>query len=302
MKKSIYFNGALVLLFLFILFSSCISSQSFIPVKGKGASVDKSYSISDFHGIDVSGGFDVALVQGNSEGVILLAQENLFEHITVRVEQGVLKIFTENNIMATQPLKAKITYKSIDNLKVSGGGDVTGETPVNVPMLEVTLSGGGDLTTEINTDELNCNISGGGDVTINGKIKRYELDMSGGGDVQSEITASVVFFEISGGGDVTLKFRDKAADASIRLSGGGDATLSGQVSEFDIHVNGGGDVFAGDLLTATTTFQASGGSDLHVNAAKELTGNISGGGNVYYSGSPEIVTIDAKGGSEIRKQ
>jgi hypothetical protein len=310
-----------VLLVLFVMLSSCISSQSFLPVKGSGASLDKNFSVSDFHGIEVSGGFDVTLVQGNTENLILTAQENLFEHITVKVDQGILKIYTENNIMATQPLKARIMYKSIDKIRVSGGGDVKSETPVNVPNLGMDISGGGDLSAVINTDELECRISGGGDAKINGNIKRYEFNLSGGGDLTSEVAANSVFFEISGGGDVTLTCSEKVIDTDISISGGGDltvemnvekikcsvsgggdATLAGQASQLEITVNGGGDVFAGKFITGSTKFQVSGGSDIHVNVSRELTGNISGGGNVYYSGSPENVTVDAKGGSEIHRQ
>jgi hypothetical protein len=321
MKKNIAYGSTLILLFLFIVLSSCISSQSFVPVKGKGAPVERSFTVSGYSGIDVSGGFDVILVQGAAEGVVLTAQENLFEHITVKVDQGTLKIYTENNIMATQPMKARITYKSIENLKVSGGGDVTGETPVNVPRLDVTLSGGGDMTTMINTDELSCHISGGGDAAINGNIKKYDMDLSGGGDIQSEVTAGGVYFDISGGGDVTLKCMDKATEGNIKISGGGDltvdinagklycsvsgggdASLSGQASEFEITVNGGGDIHADRLATTSTVFHASGGSDVYVNVSAELNGEISGGGDVYYSGSPDKVTVNAKGGSEIHKQ
>jgi len=321
MKKNTTYSSVLVLLFLFIALSSCISSQSFVPVKGKGASVERNFTVSGFSGIDVSGGFDVILVQGNAEGVVLTAQENLFEHITVKVDQGILKIYTENNIMATQPMKARVSYKNIDNLKVSGGGDVTGETPVNVSRLDVVLSGGGDLTTIINTSELSCHISGGGDAAINGDIKKYELELSGGGDLQSEITAGAIFCNISGGGDVTLKCKDKATEGNIKISGGGDltvninteklycsvsgggdASLSGQASAFEITVNGGGDIFADKLITTTTVFHASGGSDVYVNVAAELSGEISGGGDVYYSGSPDKVSLDTKGGSEVHKQ
>jgi hypothetical protein len=322
MKRTNYINLCTIVLALSaVLTSSCISSQSFLPVKGSGMAIDKNFRVSDFHGIDVSGGFDVVLVQGNSEDLTLTAQENLFDYIIVEVEQGILKIYTENNIMPTRPLKARISFKSIDNLEVSGGGDIICETSVNVPNLGVNISGGGDISSEINTDELTCKISGGGDAKINGSIKIYKLDLSGGGDITSDINATSVFCTVSGGGDVLLKSREKAADANIiisgggdlamemnieklrcSISGGGDATLSGQASEFEVTVNGGGDVSASNLSTNITSFHANGGSDIHVNASQELTGYISGGGNVYYSGNPEKFSVDAKGGSEVRKE
>lgn len=56
------------------------------------------------------------------------------------------------------------------------------------------------------------------------------------------------------------------------------------------------------LLLSALHFKANGGSDVHVNATAEISGNISGGGDVYYSGNPTNVNIDAKGGSEVHKQ
>ena len=125
------------LMLLFMTFSSCISSQSFLPVKGTGESVDKKINVSGFQRIDVSGGFDVVLVQGNSEGVTLTAQENLFQYITVKVDQGVLKIYTEKNIQPTKQMRARILFQNMSNLNVSGGGDIVCETPVHVPDLGV---------------------------------------------------------------------------------------------------------------------------------------------------------------------
>jgi hypothetical protein len=103
MKKSFGFGyGISTCLAVLTLLSSCISSQSFFPVKGNGDIVDKTFNITDFHGIEVSGGFDVTLSQGTSEGVTLSAQENLFEYIQVEVVQGVLKIYTDGNLMPTR--------------------------------------------------------------------------------------------------------------------------------------------------------------------------------------------------------
>jgi hypothetical protein len=304
-----------------MMLSSYTNSQSFVTTKGTGTAMEKSFNVSDFKGIDVSGGFDVILVQGNTESLILTAQENLFEHITVKVDNGTLKIYTRNNIWATKPLKARINFKSINNLKVSGGGDVTGETPLNVEALEVSISGGGDFSSVVNSEELNYRISGGGDTEIKGKTKDYHLDVSGGGDIRSEVNSSIILCRISGGGDLYLRNEYKASEADIDINGGGDmdlkinaerlkcsvtgggdALLAGNASEFEIYINGGGDADARNLSTDITSFKVNGGSDIHVSASQELSGYISGGGNVYYSGNPEKISVDAKGGSEVHRE
>jgi hypothetical protein len=322
MRKIVPNTGAVILSVLFGLMTSCISSQSFMNIKGIGPSITRDFNVSNFHGIDVSHGFDVILVQGNSEGLTLTVQENLLEYITVTVEQGILKIYSDKNINSTQPMKARITFKDINKLNVSGGGDVSSETPVNVQKMDIGMSGGGDVSFNLNADELRCNISGGGDLKVDGTIKNYNLDLSGGGDVTSVINAAAaVDCRVSGGGDVKITGRGKTSDAKMEisgggdltmdlntdklgcsLSGGGDATLSGQAGDVSINLNGGGDLNARNLQTGILDFQVSGGSDIHVNVSKELTGQISGGGNVYYTGNPAKVSVDTRGGSKVEKE
>lgn len=305
----------------FLSVTSCISSQGFIPVRGTGVSADKDYNVTDFSGIRVSGGFDVILVQGNTEGVTITAQENLFEYITVEVVQGVLNIYTEENVMATKPMKARISFKLIDRLKVSGGGDIICETPLNVPQLDTEISGGGDLTAEVNTEELRCHMSGGGDASLIGTAGKIDIDMSGGGDLKTLVDVNHVSCNLSGGGDLTLKSNTEIKYAGIELSGGGDldaamnadqvkftlsgggdAHLNGKASVMEINITGGGDVSADGFVSGIARIQANGGSDVHVKVSEELTGQITGGGDIYYSGNPDKVSIDTRGGSEIHKQ
>jgi len=320
MKKTVTYRS-LIFMILSMMFFYSSYSQTFISVKGTGPSIDKKLNVSDFKGIDVSGGFDVILVQGSSESLTLTAQDNLFEYITAKVENGTLKIYTRNNLRPTQPIKARITFKEISNLKVSGGGDVYSESPVSVQTLDVNISGGGDFSSVINSEELKCMISGGGDAEIGGKTKDYNISVSGGGDLESKVSAERISCRIAGGGDLFLRNEAQASEAAIEIngggdvdmkmsaeklrcsvSGGGDALISGQASEFEIDINGGGDVDARNLSTEITLFNVRGGSDIHVKALKELSGYISGGGDVYYSGNPAKISVDARGGSEVHKE
>jgi hypothetical protein len=322
MKKLIPNLSAAILTVLFGMMTSCVTSQSFMNIRGTGPSITKDFKVSGFHGIDVSHGFDVILVQGNTEGLTLTVQENLLEYIIVTVDQGVLRIYSDKNINSTQPMKARITFKDINKLNVSGGGDVTSETALNLQKMDIDMSGGGDVTFVLNADELKCGISGGGDLKIDGNIKNYDLDLSGGGDVTSVInTTSDMECRVSGGGDVKIISKGKTTDAKIdmsgggdltmelnteklncSLSGGGDAALSGLAGNVDLNLNGGGDLSADKLQSGNLNFQVSGGSDIRVNVSKELTGQISGGGNVYYTGNPSKVSVDTRGGSKVERE
>jgi hypothetical protein len=320
MKKPVSFRSLILLIISLMLFTNA-HSQSFFPVRGTGTAIDKKINVADFKGIDVSGGIDVILVQGSSESLTLTAQENLFDYIKTEVVNGTLKIYTRNNIWSTQQMKARITFKNINNLKVSGGGDIYSETPVNVDGLDVYISGGGDFSSEINSEQLKFSIAGGGDAEISGKTKDYNISVSGGGDLKSRVNAGITFCRIVGGGDLYLRNDAQASEADIDISGGGDADIkmsteklkcsvggggdaliSGQASVFDINIGGGGDVDARNLSAETATFNVRGGSDVHINASKELSGYISGGGDLFYSGNPVKLSVEAKGGSETHKE
>lgn len=304
-----------------LFFNACMSSQSFIPVKGSGSAVDKTFNVSGFTGIEVSGGFDVMLSQGESESVVLNAQENLYKHIHVEVEQGVLKIYTDNNLWPTEPLKAKIMFRDINHLDVSGGGDVESTGGIKAETFKVQMSGGGDLAAEIQASDLSCNMSGGGDAKLKGSAVKFDINMTGGGDLEAEMNAGSMNCRLSGGGDLKLRSEAETSQIDLQLSGGGDADavlntpdlkcslsgggnakLSGKAVNMELNLNGGGDVHASELDVTKAHFEVSGGSDLHLKVSEELTGNISGGGDVYYSGSPEVVTIDARGGSEVHQE
>jgi hypothetical protein len=320
MKKAISCRSLILLIPSMMLFSGSYA-QTIVPVRGTGPAVDKTINVSDFKGIDVSSGIDVILLQGNSESLTLTAQENLFEYITASVDNGTLKIYARNNIRPTQPMKARITFKNINNLKVSGGGDTYGETPLNVGALDVQISGGGDFSSVINSEVLNYSIGGGGDTEIGGKTKDYNISVAGGGDLESKVSAEKILCRIGGGGDLYLRNESMASNADIEINGGGDADLkisaaklrcsiggggdaliAGQASESEIDVNGGGDVDAKNLSSEIILFNARGGSDLILNSTKEISGSISGGGDLYYYGNPSKVSVEARGGSEVHKQ
>lgn len=321
MKRIVLYSLMIAVTLLLAASTSCISSQSPFPVKGSGDLTDRTFNVSGYDGIEVSGGFDVNLVQGSTESVVISAQENLYEYITVEVVAGTLKIGLERNVIQTKGLKARIMLKSINKLSVSGGGDVVAETRLEVPGLDVNLTGGGDIRTSLKTGELNCRISGGGNAELDGDIASFKLNMSGGGDIRSEIKSQEISCSMTGGGDLKIANSGNAKMADINISGGGNldlaieaqevkcsvsgggnATLNGKSVTFDVNVNGGGDINAGGFKSENATFHANGGSDVRINASSQLSGHISGGGNVYYSGNPVAVNIDAKGGSSVHKE
>lgn len=128
------------------------------------------------------------------------------------------------------------------------------------------------------------------------------LQASGGADVFGQGSLSFKDFnlEASGGADVKLDL--KADDLNVSASGGADAILQGSARTLNANGSSGADLDARKLTVDVCNANSSGGSDVYVNASKELTMKASGGSDIYYYGSAKVLSQSKSGGSDISRK
>ncbi len=160
-------------------------------------------NVSGFHAIEVGGGIDLYLSQGE-EAVAVSASKNEYRaRIKTEVKNGVLKIWYEWNSnlrfdWSNHKLKAYVSFKDIDRLEGSGGSDISVDGSIKVAKLAMEVSGGSDFDGKVETGELNIQASGGSDVRISGKADRLTIDASGGSDVYYKGTGLIRDLKTSG--------------------------------------------------------------------------------------------------------
>jgi putative autotransporter adhesin-like protein len=126
--------------------------------------------------------------------------------------------------------------------------------------------------------------SGSGDISSNGTIKsnqQLEINTSGSGDVNANVDAP------------SLK---------VTGSGSGNISLSGRTKDFDCKISGSGDVKCANLKSENAVIRVSGSSDVHVFASVSLKVNVTGSGDVTYSGNPTSPEIHIAGSGTVRAQ
>ncbi len=127
------------------------------------------------------------------------------------------------------------------------------------------------------------------------------LSASGGCDVNVDgtITQNNLTINISGGSD----FKGKVAvqNLQVQSSGGSDVDIAGKASKLTVDVSGGSDFNGYDLITETTSVEASGGSDVEVTVNKDLNARASGGSDVFYRGSASVSEVRSSGSSSVKK-
>jgi len=141
------------------------------------------------------------------------------------------------------------------------------------------------------------------------KMKAYvtiteldELNVSGGSvaKLADEINVNDLQSDISGGSIIEGRLKGNSFKAD--LSGGSITTLEGEFNNASIEASGGSIFKDFGLAVNTCDVDASGGSIINIGINKELKADASGGSIINYKGSGVITSVDASGGSSIKKK
>jgi len=126
--------------------------------------------------------------------------------------------------------------------------------------------------------------SGSGDITTNGVItnnNQIEMNTSGSGDVKANVNAPSI---------------------KVTGSGSGDIELSGMTKNFDCSISGSGDIKCSNLKSENAVIHVAGSSDVHVFASVSLKVNVTGSGDVHYSGNPASPEIHITGSGTVEAE
>jgi hypothetical protein len=151
--------------------------------------VTQKRNVGSFKGIQISGGIDLYLTQGNTESVSISAAEDRQDDIKVDNNGGVIRIYIENSKWGwfkwnNKPVKAYVTVKDLNSISATGGSDVYSEKKLELIKLTIRATGGSDVKLEIDADEIDCSTTGGSDVTLIGNTTVLKASSTGGSDLK----------------------------------------------------------------------------------------------------------------------
>ena len=107
--------------------------------------------------------------------------------------------------------------------------------------------------------------------------------------------------QITSSGSSTIDAANIQNDAlKIDTSGSGEIHLAGAANSLDITSSGSEDIKADSLTASQVTVDLSGSGDASVHAAQSLNVQISGSGQVTYSGHPPQVQSDITGAGGVQ--
>lgn len=172
----------------------------------------------------------VYIKQGDTQNVDITANSNILENIITEVHDRKLVIRFPKRTFFKSNFKSgtiiiNITVPEVDGLFVSGSGDIVAKGDIVTRILDLAVSGSGDINlADLKAERVKASISGSGDIVIKNGGLADELSIS-----------------ISGSGDVNT-YGFEAKDVSVKTAGSGNANVNA-IDNLKISIAGSGDVY-----------------------------------------------------------
>ncbi len=173
-----------------------------------------------FSCIKVSSGIHVYLSYAEAEVLaVSVSEERYKDGVKTEISNGELHIYYAGDRIRfgnNFKMNVYIGYKNLEQLKASGASDIVVAGVMELPLLNIQLSGASQLRGQIKTEELNIKLSGASEAKISGTVKNINIESSGASDVKAyDLTAENCNVKASGASDVNIIVtKELAANAS----------------------------------------------------------------------------------------
>ena len=159
-----------LLIALFTLVSINSFAQPWETIKGNGQIKKETREVSNYTSLSSMGSMDVQIAYGNSNSVIVEADENLLPYIETSVENGKLTIRSKKNVnlKSTSKIIVRVSMTKINSLQLSGSGNINGSGAFsNDGKTDIGVSGSGNLKLDFDSfKDLDLSVSGSGNIDL----------------------------------------------------------------------------------------------------------------------------------------
>jgi hypothetical protein len=217
-----------------------IVSCNVIGEMGSGNVIREERKVSSFSGIDVSGAFDVILIQGTTPSLFVEADDNLMNLIRTEVRDNILVIDNKKPISHSKSLKVFITFSDLKSIDLSGAVDIMSQGKLTLADLAISGSGASEGKLEMDVQRLKIGCSGGSKLKLTGSAKDVDVDASGAVDLFAfDFPAETYKLSISGAGKADINV---SKELNVDISGAATVHYKGNPSKNVQDISGAGSV------------------------------------------------------------
>ncbi len=135
-------------------------------------------------------------------------------------------------------------------------------------------------------------------ITLNAQNLK-SLALSGSGNMKANGIQKVEEFSVAVSGSGNIDAKVSAKKVSTAISGSGDINLEGNTDLLIVGTSGSGDVNAFKLNVKDAEIGVSGSGDTELTISGNLTGAVSGSGDIKYKGNPSKIKVQSAGSGDV---
>jgi hypothetical protein len=203
-----------------LLFASCGHSMNFNGIKGSGNITTETRTANeDFKKIEVSHGIKVIVEQSDNKSISVEADDNLQQHIVTKIENGVLKIESDENYNATETPVVKVKMPVTNGLNANSGSEIASLGTLITENIDVESSSGSQINITVEADAIKIESTSGSSIEVGGKALKVETSSSSGSTIDAKnLMANEVISQTSSGSTTSVypivKLEAKASSGS----------------------------------------------------------------------------------------
>jgi hypothetical protein len=237
MKRNVLLNSLMIWLGI-VLIASVLSQANAAVLPAQA--IKETRDISAFTKLDISGAFEVFLVQGNTHELIIEADEDIMDKIVTRVSGGELEIFVKGTIRSYKTMKAYITFNALSEIELSGAVNLEGGNVMQFDKLDLELSGACEVVAELEANRLDLDLSGASKLTIDGVVGYLDADCSGACKLYlADLKATTVDFDCSGASSAEFWVTESL---DVEGSGASNVRYKGEPKTVNVNTSGASSV------------------------------------------------------------
>ena len=219
------------------------ASLAAAEVIGSGHVVSETRAVSGFHGVELASSGDVVVTQGDTEGLVIDAEDNLLPLIESTVgADGILRLGMKphtGGVTSHQPVVFKLAVKTLDKLVLAGSGGIRAAA-LSSDHLRIELPGSGNVAVDqLKAATVAADIAGSGHIKLAGEAHGQKITIDGSGDYEAkDFKTDSTSLQIDGSGKAWVWAEGALA---VEINGHGDVRYRGE-AKLSKSIHGSGEV------------------------------------------------------------
>lgn len=210
-------------------------------LRGSGNSITKTFDLDGFSALNISHAFEVELNQGDVYAIEIKADDNIMDHIQVKVEDETLVIDLDQLISFSNiNTKAIITMPTLTGINLSGASRLFMESDFpEIEEFKLIVSGASTVEGTILCNRMDVNISGSSQIGLKGAGDDINIKASGASSCgMEEFVAKNIDISLSGASNADLNCENSLTGSA---SGASNINYTGNANS-NINVSGASSV------------------------------------------------------------